>query len=94
MIWILDALSFHIDVYNACVLLVLGNEAWSFLSGSVVRNLPANAGDTRDAGSVPGLGRSPGEGNATHSMILAWKIPWTEEPGGLQSARSQRIRLD
>ena len=31
---------------------------------------------------------------ATHSGILAWKIPWTEEPGGLQSMRSQRVRHD
>ena len=37
-----------------------------------------------DLGSIPGLGRSPGEGNATHSSILAWKIPWTEKPVGLQ----------
>ena len=36
-------------------------------------------------GSIPGLGRSCGEEIATHSSILAWKIPWTEEPGGLQS---------
>ena len=31
----------------------------------------------------PGLGRIPGEGNGYHSSILAWRIPWTEEPGGL-----------
>ena len=43
----------------------------------------ANAGDVRDAPSVPGLGRSPGGGMAIHSSILAWRIPWTEEPGGL-----------
>jgi len=36
-------------------------------------------------GSTPGLGRSPGERMATHSCILAWEIPWTEEPSGLQS---------
>ena len=48
----------------------------------MVKNLPANGGD---AGSLPGSGRSPGEGMATHSSILAWKTPWTEEPGGLQS---------
>ena len=46
-----------------------------------------NAGDL---GLIPGLGRSLGEGNATHSRILAWRIPWTEEPGGLQSVGSQR----
>ena len=53
----------------------------------MVKNLPANAGDTGDASSVLGLGRSPGGGNATHTSILAWEIPWTEEPGGLQSMR-------
>ena len=36
--------------------------------------------DAGDLGLIPGLGRSPGEGNATHSTILAWRIPWTEEP--------------
>ena len=39
----------------------------------------------------PGLGRSLGIGNATHSSILAWKIPWTEESGGLQSMVSQKF---
>ena len=48
----------------------------------VVKTLPANAGDMS---SIPGLGRSPEVGNRTHSSILAWKIPLTEEPGGLQS---------
>ena len=51
----------------------------------MVKNPPASAGDTRDVGSAPGWGRSPEEGMATHSSILAWGIPWTEEPGGLQS---------
>ena len=101
----------------------------SFPGDPVVKNLPANAGDT---GSIPGSERSPGGGNvtrssilgtslvaqmvkrlptmqetwvqslgrkdllekemATHSSILAWKIPWTEEPGRLQSMGSQRVR--
>ena len=51
----------------------------------VVKDLPASAGDIRDTGSTPGPGRSPGEGMATHSSVLAWRIPWTEDPGGLQS---------
>ena len=103
----------------------------------MVENLPANAGDLRDAGSIPGLGRTRGEGRgnpllysclkspidrgawcaavhgvaksrirlsdftftyhfqalekemATHSSVPAWKIPWTEEPGRLQSMESQ-----
>ena len=54
----------------------------------VVKNLPVSAGDIRDRGSIPGLGRSPGGGQATHSGILAWRIPRTEEPGGLQSMGS------
>ena len=40
-------------------------------------------------GSIPGWERSPGEGNATHSKIFAWRIPSTEEPGGLQSMELQ-----
>ena len=48
----------------------------------VVKNLPANARDVRDVDLIPGLGRSPGGGMATHSSILAWRILWTEEPGG------------
>ena len=50
-----------------------------------------NAGDP---GSIPGSGRSPEKGMATHSSILAQKIPWTEEPGRLQSMRSQRVGHD
>ena len=42
------------------------------------------------AGSIPGLGRSPGGANTTHSSILAWRISWTEEPGGLQSMGLQK----
>ena len=41
----------------------------------LVKSPPANAGDVRDAGSIPGSGRSPKEGMATHSSILAWKNP-------------------
>ena len=59
----------------------------------MVKNLPANAGDIRDAGSIPGLGRSPEEEMATCSRILAWEIPQTEEPRGLQSLGSQRVRF-
>ena len=58
----------------------------------VVKNPPANAGDIRDTSSISGSGRSLEEGMATHSSILAWRIPWTEEPGGLQSIGSQRVR--
>ena len=60
----------------------------------MVKNLPANAGDVKDVGSLPGLGRSPGGGMAAHSSILAWRIPWTEEPGRLQSIGLHRVRHD
>ena len=61
----------------------------------MVKNLPANIGDTRDAGLIPGSGRYPGVRNGKPlQCILARKIPWTEWPGGLQSMRSQRIRHD
>ena len=53
----------------------------------MVKNLPASAGDAR---LIPGSGRSLWEEVTTHSSILAWEIPWTEEPGGLQSMGSQR----
>ena len=64
---------------------------WTSQVVLMVKNLPANAGDVRDMGLTPRLGRSPGGGNATHSCILAWRIPWTEKLGGLQSMGSQRV---
>ena len=60
----------------------------------MLKNPPANAGDIRDAGSIPGLGRSPGGGDGSPTSIHAWRIPWTEEPGGLQSIGLQRARHD
>ena len=54
----------------------------------------ASACNVGDLGSIPGLGRSPGEGNGNPLQYFAWKIPWTEEPGRLQSKESQRVRHD
>ena len=113
-----------------------------FPCGTLVKNLPDSVGDARDVGSIPGLGRSPGEGNgypvqysclknsmdrvawwatvhgaaksqtrlsnftftfpfhalekemATHSSVLAWRIPGTGAPGGLPSMRSHRVGHD
>ena len=62
-----------------------------FPGDSVVKSLPASAGDI---GSIPGLGRSLEKEMATLSGILAWRIPWTEEPGRLQSVGSLRVRHD
>ena len=56
------------------------------------KNPPANAGDTGDVDWISGSGRSPGGGNGNHSSILTWIFSWTEEPGGLQSTGSQRVR--
>ena len=55
----------------------------------MVKNLPANAGDK---GSIPGWGRFPGVGNDNLFQILAWEIPRSEKPGGLQSMGSQKSR--
>ena len=63
----------------------------SLPGGSVVKNQPANA---EGAVSIPGLGRSPTVGNVGYSSILAWKILWTEEPGGLQSMELQTVGHD
>ena len=64
---------------------------FGFLGVAVVKNPPANSGD-----AVPSLGREdPLEKEmAAHSSILAWETPWTEEPEGLQSVGSQRVRHD
>ena len=59
-------------------------------SDTVVKNPPADAVDAGDAGSIPGSGRSPEEGNDNQLCVLAWKIPWTEEPGGLRSMGLQK----
>ena len=58
----------------------------------MVKNKPANSGDSRDVGLIPGLEDPLEEEMATHSSILAWRIPGTEEPGGLQSMGSQTVR--
>ena len=55
----------------------------------MVKNPPANAGDSGDVDLIPGSGRSLGEGTVTHSSNHAWKIPWTGKTGGLQSMGSQ-----
>ena len=60
----------------------------------MVNNQPANSGGAGNTSLIYGSGRSPGEEMATHSSILAWKIPYTEEPGGLQSMGLQRDGYD
>ena len=80
-------ISIHIYVYMSILL-----EASQVTL--MVKNLPAYVGDVRDMGSIPGSGRPPEEGIATHSSIFAWKSPWREEPDGLWSTGLQRVRHD
>ena len=67
------------------------NTLWASLVDQFVKNLP-----TKQETWVQSLGWEDPleEGMATHSSILAWRIPWTEEPGRLQSMGSQRVRHD
>ena len=69
-------------------------DLWASQVVLVVQNPPSSAGDVRDTGSIPGSEDPLEKGMATHSSILAWRIPWTEEPGGLQSRGSHRVRQD
>ena len=65
------------------------------IHGIVVKNLPGKAGDSRNTGSIPKLGRSPGVGNGQPTPVfLPGEPPWTEEPSGLQSMRLHRVRHD
>ena len=68
-------------------------EGWGFPGGSEVKNLPINVGDMQDTWVCSLSQEDPLEEEmATHSSILAWEIPWTEDPGGLQFTGWQRIR--
>jgi len=64
---------------------------WGFPGGSGNKESSCNVGDL---GLIPRFGRSPGEGNGTHFSTVAWRIPWTEEPGRLQSMGLQRVGYD
>ena len=63
----------------------------AFPCGSDSKESACNVGDS---GLIPGSGRFPGGGYGNHSSILAWRVPWTEEPDGLQSMGSQRVGHD
>ena len=67
----------------------------AFEVAQVAKKLPADSGNARDMDLIPGLGKIPlSKIMATHSTVLTWKVPWTEEPCGLQSMESQRLRHD
>ena len=80
--------------YGSPSSLIQGDVEFGFPGDAVVKNSPANAGDIRDTSLIPGLGRSPGEGNCNPLQYSSPKILWTEEPGRLQSRGSQRVGHD
>ena len=80
-------IKYILNIYIYIYLVVLG-----FPGVSVVKNPPASVGDARDVGSVLCWEDVLEEDMATGSSILAWRAPWAEEPGGLQSMGSQRVR--
>ena len=67
---------------------------WASQVALVIKNLPANAGDRRDTGSIPGLGRSAGGGSSSPLQYSCLENPVNRGPGGLQSIGSQRVALD
>ena len=73
------------------IVLVKATKYLGFSHSSDCKESACNVGDQ---GSIPGSGRSPGEGNGNPFSILAWKIPLTEKPGGLQPIGLQRVGHD
>ena len=83
----------------SCIVSFHCNKPWpwvqqDFPSGSLVKNPPANAGDTGDVGLILGQENLLEKEMATPSSILAWRLPWTEEPHGLPSIRLQEVWHD
>ena len=64
---------------------------FDIVTSLVAQRVKASAYNAGDLGSIPGLGRYLEKGLAAHSSTLTWKIPWTEEPGRLQSMGSKRV---
>ena len=82
----------HEDPYTICTEIRLNQSStMGFPGGSEVK---AYASNTGNLGSIPGLGRSPGEGNGNPLQYSCLENPWTEEPGGLQSIGLQRVGHD
>ena len=80
------------ETTNICILII--DFGIVFRAPQVVKILPASAGDVRDVGSIPGLGKPLGGGHGSPLQFSCWRIPWTEEPGGLQSVGLQRVGPD
>ena len=82
----------HLKTYiHMCVCVYTHTHTYGFPGGSVVKKPPANAGASRDTGSIPGWGISPGGGNGNP---LQYSCQYTEEPRRLQSIGLQRVRQD
>ena len=94
IVWEQEKLWIAMWPWHKIDLLVASVALTSFAGGSVVKNPPASAGDVRDTGLIPGLEHPLEEGMATHPSVLACRIPWTEEPSGLQSMGSHRVGHD
>ena len=75
-------------------MLYIHSTEWASQVALKIKNMLANAGDIRDMGSIPGIEDPLKKEMATHSSILAWRIPWIEELGRLQFTGSQRIGHD
>ena len=69
---------------------MLASNLWPFLVAQMVKESACSSGDS---GSTSGLERSPGEGNGSHSSVPAWRIPRTEEAGGLPSMGSTESHM-
>ena len=82
---------FHTYILYIQLIHILNIFTIDFPDGSEGKGSVCNAGDP---GSIPGSGRSPGEGNGNPLQYYCLKIPWTEEPGRLQSVGPQRVRQD
>ena len=81
-------------IYFKCLVEIKMKLSMLIIGGFMVKkkkHLPVNAGNVRDAGSIPGSGRSLEKAWQTTSSILVWGIPWTEKRGGLQSRELQRV---
>ena len=86
-VWIVWEYFSHWTIFTPCSIYHVPTACLSFPCGSVVKNPPAISGD---AGSIPVLGRSPGEGHGNPLQYFSWEIPWTEEFGGLQPLGLQK----
>ena len=81
-------------MYNNFKIIPVKYSVTKYGASLVAPMVKESACNVRDLGSIPGSGRFLEKGMATHFSILAWRISWTEEPGGLQSMKLQGVRHD